>query len=178
MSRRKCMQKRNDSRKQIFFSKRRTQSDSRSFEECWHSWWILFSPASRTAASDKTLDLCVSSLRSILDTMHYKEIWGANNCSNNTRVFSLNPSYLPLLCEQLCNIETRGSSSSSSSSSRPRCLFSLSLTMNKWMGYVISQSHPALGQLKIYQHICDVWWGTGWSKETVTSNLFLTGPKI
>ena len=104
-----------------------------------------------------------------------KKYGGANNCTNNTRVFSLNPSYLPLLCEQLCNIETRGSSSSSS---WPRCLFSLSLTMNKWMGYVITQSHPALGQLKIYQHICDVWWGTGWSKETVTSNLFLTVPKI
>ena len=59
-----------------FFPKRRTQSDSQSCEECWHSWWILFSPASRTAASDKTLDLCVSSLRSILNTLHYKEIWG------------------------------------------------------------------------------------------------------
>ena len=77
MSRRKCILKREMIPANRFFSsKERTQSDSRSFEECWHSWWILFSPASRTAASDKTLDLCVSSLRSILNTMHYKEIWG------------------------------------------------------------------------------------------------------
>ena len=162
-----------------FFPKRRTQSDSRSFEECWHSWWILFSPASRTAASDKTLDLCVSSLRSILNTLHYKEIWGRTIVQTIPEYF-LSIRHISHCCASNCVTLRQGSSSSSSSSSssRPRCLFSLSLTMNKWMGYVISQSHPALGQLKIYQHICDVWWGTGWSKETVTSNLFLTGPKI
>ena len=140
-----------------FFPKRRTQSDSQSCEECWHSWWILFSPASRTAASDKTLDLCVSSLRSILNTMHYKEIWGANNCSNNTRVFSLNPSYLPLLCEQLCNIETRGSSSSSS---WPRCLLApsgalIAIPTNYW-----SAPAPTFSDHTGPQHWTFTFWAT------------------
>ena len=174
MSRRKCMQKRNDSRKQIFSQNEELKAIVNHVRNVGTLDGFCFpQPVVRRLPTKHSTS--VSLLFAQFPIQCTTKKYGGRTIVQTIPEHFLSIRHISHCCASNCVTLRQGSSSSSS---RPRCLFSLSLTMNKWTGYVISQSHPALGQLKIYQHICDVWWGTGWSKETVTSNLFLTGPKI